>query len=664
MKLCKSLYKVIIVGTCLLSSLNSLAAAKVNTIVARQKMEQLKQHDWILQIEAIRVLGKWQYAPAIPDLKNIVETHKNEWMKGNALVALAKIDKKVATPLAVEFVESPSAKLRQFAFEALALLGDASFLELSKAGLKDKDINVQYAALSAYAAIAKDKALAAVKSYLSKEKISAESYRNAVKAALHIATEDSYKLICEKFNKEKIDAVSRRAYISAITANVSVRHIPVMVFIASQFSSSEIEQHLIIKYLRTFDKKILADELQKNLKSCEPTQAAHTFWIASKLVPSAQMGDCIAEFLAAKGLQINQLQKALSSLSNYQMAPAKHQKLIEGFISHQDQRIQAAAIKGLLLCPEADLFALFKEIINGKSADIRSVALQALAEADGNRLPPPEGVTVYFKPLLPSGNEKLMAETINVISKYGSSQDALPAIEIFKKELAGADDGARHKIAMALGKICGESTMTSLSRAQGYLSDWMIIGTFMLDEPNPKGFEKVYEPETEIDFKKTYKAKYVWQSHRKKRRNAPAQKDSSRDVQWTGFGVNFGNGILSPAMATPPPHKETIAYCVSDVNSPIEQEVSLVISADDFVKVWLNGKEIMEMTKPVKKRRYNHLLPKENQKTVKVKLQAGKNRILVKSANVDGFWGFSIRCVDTRNKAIFLKSAFPKIKAE
>jgi hypothetical protein len=74
---------------------------------------------------------------------------------------------------------------------------------------------------------------------------------------------------------------------------------------------------------------------------------------------------------------------------------------------------------------------------------------------------------------------------------------------------------------------------------------------------------------------------------------------------------------------------------VAEFDSPVDQEVTLAFSADDGIRLWLNGDKVAESEGT---RHYSQTLPDR----VVVSLRAGRNRIAAKITNHTLGWGFGV----------------------
>jgi hypothetical protein len=86
-----------------------------------------------------------------------------------------------------------------------------------------------------------------------------------------------------------------------------------------------------------------------------------------------------------------------------------------------------------------------------------------------------------------------------------------------------------------------------------------------------------------------------------------------------------------------------VGYAVADIHVDTEREVTLDIDGDDAFRIWLNGEKISETIAPYQHRKDCIAEDKGRQ----VKLVAGTNRFIVKSANVDYRWWVRLRLTDS-----------------
>jgi len=165
-------------------------------------------------------------------------------------------------------------------------------------------------------------------------------------------------------------------------------------------------------------------------------------------------------------------------------------------------------------------------------------------------------------------------------------------------------------------KASREETILASLKASGLPTlegKWYAIGPF--DNTDKQGFDTEYPPEKEINLTKTYKGK------------------EGKDVAWkefTEFKVAKMNNLARYQNNT-----DTCVYLFHEVEVKEAIDLPVSLGSDDTLTLWLNGKKLVEENV------YRPAAPDQNFATLK--LQAGKNRILVKVCNGGGGWEFYVR---------------------
>jgi len=169
-----------------------------------------------------------------------------------------------------------------------------------------------------------------------------------------------------------------------------------------------------------------------------------------------------------------------------------------------------------------------------------------------------------------------------------------------------------------------------IAEAQGFLLDWMLVGTFLNDESN-SGLTNAYPPEAGIDFQTNYVTQYVWtgiDSKREEDRRAIGE----RKVEWREWKTDQVDGRVLLNEAMPPPAYLSVAYGVGDVVAPASKTVSVTVAAGDSFLLWLNGSRVAEATN-----RGSAVLQ------FPAALKQGDNRFMIKSCNIRGEWWYSVQ---------------------
>jgi putative heme-binding domain-containing protein len=140
---------------------------------------------------------------------------------------------------------------------------------------------------------------------------------------------------------------------------------------------------------------------------------------------------------------------------------------------------------------------------------------------------------------------------------------------------------------------------------------WHIAGPFDNGTADA-GMDKDFGPEKGVDLKATYAGK-------------------TGTVRWrTVKPANQGYVDLRAFLA--PESNNVVSYLYREIESPAEQEATILLGTDDAAKLWINDK--LEYTN----RQHRAAIPEQD--TVKVKLKKGVNRLLLKINNGDGDHGF------------------------
>jgi hypothetical protein len=91
----------------------------------------------------------------------------------------------------------------------------------------------------------------------------------------------------------------------------------------------------------------------------------------------------------------------------------------------------------------------------------------------------------------------------------------------------------------------------------------------------------------------------------------------------------------------------TLAYAVAHVHSEEEMDgCSICLGADDYVKVWLNGRPAHTWAEG------SRAIMQDDDRILGVALRKGWNKLLVKCANLKATWGFLLRFTDSAGRPL------------
>ncbi|MCK5578998.1 MAG: DUF3857 domain-containing protein [Planctomycetes bacterium] len=151
-----------------------------------------------------------------------------------------------------------------------------------------------------------------------------------------------------------------------------------------------------------------------------------------------------------------------------------------------------------------------------------------------------------------------------------------------------------------------------------FLTEWQIIGAF--DNESRNGFKMAYPPEKKIDLDDEYDGKV-------------------RPVRWRAWSVPpIVDGYVNLDTLLQP-NEKTVAYALSYVFVSTTTAVAFRMASDEGIKLWVNDEVVH--SNDLKRRRCFF-----DQDVAPAVLFAGWNKVLVKSAETSGDWGFRLRVTD------------------
>ena len=139
------------------------------------------------------------------------------------------------------------------------------------------------------------------------------------------------------------------------------------------------------------------------------------------------------------------------------------------------------------------------------------------------------------------------------------------------------------------------------------MDSWHIVGPFDNGD-NDAGLEKAFPPEKSVDLKATYDGKA----------GKVAWKTVKPDAQ----------GYVDLQAFYAPNSDEIVSYLTRKIESPADQDATILLGVDDGCKLWINDKLVHTSNA--------HRAAAPGQDSVKVKLKKGENVILFKINNGNG----------------------------
>ena len=164
----------------------------------------------------------------------------------------------------------------------------------------------------------------------------------------------------------------------------------------------------------------------------------------------------------------------------------------------------------------------------------------------------------------------------------------------------------------------------------GFLSHWHLIGPF--DNTGREGFARVYPPEEKIELDAEY----------------PGKED--KPVKWQAYATpdDYGKVDFNQPYG---PLKQVVGYAYTEFHAAEARDAQIRLGCKNAWKVWFNGELLFG-------RDEYHRGQRIDQYTLPVKLQPGKNTILVKACQNEqeqdwtAQWEFQLRVCDATGTAI------------
>ncbi len=212
------------------------------------------------------------------------------------------------------------------------------------------------------------------------------------------------------------------------------------------------------------------------------------------------------------------------------------------------------------------------------------------------------------------------------------SDDKAALIALYQKALSGARD--KDQVQLLAGELRGLGEEVDLAAHYGYILRWKVTGPF--DNTEKKGFPVAYAPEKNLDFAATYRGKVG-------------------SVAWKDHVTEDESGLVDCNVALEK-HMGAVGYGAAEFISDKKQTVQIRVTSLCAVKVWLNGKLLME-------HEVYHAGSTEaiDQYIAAGTMKRGRNVILIKccqNEQTDSWaqnWDYRLRICDSAGTAILSK---------
>lgn len=583
------------------------------------RLDSAAEVDWILQAEAMVQLADWGVADAARPLAAMAQDgDADAWLRGQALIALVRLEGASRLELAAELAGAPSATLRTAAVRALGLIGAEAGLAIIERALDDDEAAVRHEAFEAYARLRGVAALDAVAPWLEREE--PEAVAAAVRALAHIDAREARDHLLAALTHEQ---AAVRAETAGALARLA-RHDAVVPLIERMLGDdAEAVQAAARQALLRFDAPGLEAALDERIGELGPAQrVAAVELLAERAEPrtAALVAGWIGPYLRDDAAAMT---AAIGLLAR--VDAAGHQQVLIDALEHEDADVRRMAVQGLAALRELDLFTVLRGRLLDEAGGVRAAAFTALRQ--GHQATPERGILRYLEPVLEGEDRDTLERALSLLAQRLEAGDVGQAIDRVERLLTGEDERLRRAAADALAGVADEPGRERIAAMQGYLTRWQIVGPFPSDEEQD-GFDRAYPPERGLDFA----ARYELGAEGAGEAGEAGEEDADAEPQmlgWRGWTVQQVDGRvpLNEIMNT---RDAGVAYGVTDIRARVPVEAELQIHFDDSVMVWLNEQRIARVEGP-------------GEEQITIDLRRGVNRLVVKCVNRHSTWSWRVR---------------------
>jgi len=589
----------------------------------------------MLKSEAIETLAKWKAPEAIPPLTAILDGKREPWLTGAALVALSKISGSNVLGRAVALSEDHAPEIRESATESLGVIGGADALAVIRRRLEDTDARVRYRAAAMYAMLCGKEAWPELAPLMTGPP--AEAIEQAARALGYIGTPESRKAVQGLLSTNDVSRSS--PVLMGLKDTPDPEIVPLLLHFLSSLPARSELQAPCMDLLQSYGTEFLSGPLVEVFKSGEPTAlvaACRLLYAHPALEPAMALAAAMDNW---KNPSDELTLAALSALSTPKALPARHADLFARYLAHRAPQCRSRAAACFGLSTNSDLYALLRASLTDTEGSVVRSALLSLSRLPADVVPR-EGIVSYLGKVLErkGADFEVLRIALSLMATRGRPEEFPAALAALDPILRGTDGRLRGQAASALGQLGGPDNARQVASAQGYVLDWMLIGTFLNDEDN-SGLTNAYPPETEINFKTNYLAQYVWTGLRG-RTEEDRRAFGERTVEWQPWKVAEHDGRILLKDAMPPPGTFSVAYGVGDVAAPSSKTVDVNVNSSGPFFLWLNGGRIAEFTNNG-----------QASAQLTATLNEGDNRLMIKSCTDRGDWWYSVRISEPEQAA-------------
>jgi len=634
----------------ILASLSTAQAARQPepvSSVAAQMIEQLQVGDWrnwILKAEALDYLGRNKVTEAAPEIKKILKhTHpNNRWLRGRALMALARIQADKAISLATAYAKDPHVEVRAAVAEICAELPVETAAPIIKQLLAEKTPLVHFHALAAHARHHGKDAWTAAEPAMAN--IPDSCIEPAARTLGLIGTDPALERLLKLAQEGKQLPLLLRGLDELTTPGLATFYFKLLMLPDSKLSFAETWQAL-----RLIDRKAVIAACRQALSSGNDQQVRVLARFITSHVRDPELGESLKTALM-KTKDPNTLLVGLAALSC--LEADQYRQLFVTSLDHKNAAVRASAVRCLTACPSIDLYDVLKKSLTDSNSKVRLAALAALKKANPEEAPK-QGFLNYFTPSLLSKDAATRQAAVAAVVPHITMDNGDAALKMMKEMQGQFGIAGTEPLMRATFRMIPEEKSAEVLEFYGYITRWQVIGEFPLGWGSPANKDEaiptVFPPEQRINLKETLTVKYNEKGDTRFGKKIVAER-----ITWVAATVGNSDGVLFMTKAgrsqLQTPHRHGTCYAYTEIIIPekMQGNLEMVTNMNAGERVWLNGKAVT-MKGNIDKKQGTAT------KTAQVTLNPGKNTLLVKVWSNDHSPAWWAPKVSTRGFSLSLR---------
>ena len=613
--------------------------------------------DALLQLGKLARISEEGDVTAARGLLSFYQTARPVWLKGRALVALARAGGEAAISECLHKAKSDDDILRAAAYEGLGFLPPGRVTEVLGQGLKDSSPKARWSAAASLARLHGVKVWKDLLPLLGEPNFKTISFEIT---ALGFIKSDESRARLSMLSTHS-DRKLRMAAIRAMHRSEDAWCVGHLLGLQAKSRDAELNR-TIRGVLFSYDEGFVAAPLAAVIRDAEKNLLPHAIDLLLER-PEKKCGDALATRLEKKEeLPVHVLLKALDTL--LAINPKRYQETLLNYLESKAPPVRSRAVMALTADrTESELFGLLQKSLSDPDDGVFRQALGLLQSS--TRGVPKGGLAEYLRPALEKASQTRATSILNFLKARLPDKELIESLALLAPFLGHADARVRKLAVEIYSKATNEELYNKVAAAQGFITDWMLLGPFDNDKLN-SGMQKPRPPERQderskpnpkpgINLARTYhggsdRARFIQPQKAKLFEETP----DTGPLIWQSHKVTSTGGRISLNRLLTSDADYLVAYATAEIHSDAEGKVVLEIRSDDGFRCWLNGEQVAgagdkAMDPKVLKDRQKWIAIRTkwknniHQADAEVALKKGANRILLKVGNFTDYWFFSVR---------------------